>query len=284
MIEKRYVLSFGELATIETNNKNTADISVVFIHGWLDNAASFSALMSQMADKAPHLHLCAIDLPGHGHSDHKSADNFYPFHDYIDDIYQFLTILSPNRLVFVGHSLGALISSCYSAAFPEQVAALIQIEGFGPLAESEDKTVERLLNGIKSRQRIRKKPSRYFSSIEGAIQKRARTNLVSCDAIRPIVQRGTKQIDNGQWCWRHDRKLLADSLYRMSFAHAEALVERVTCPQLVILGKTGYEALKGTPKKSNKSLQFVEVEGAHHCHLEEQIRVNDLILGLVNKI
>jgi pimeloyl-ACP methyl ester carboxylesterase len=139
---KREILN-GHIATIEYGCSETAELSVVFLHGWLDNAASFESVMASLHALNPDWHLCAIDLPGHGLSSHKEASNFYPFHDYIDDVYQFLANLSPNRLVLVGHSLGALIASCYSAAFPEQVSGLVQVEGYGPLAEKAQETVSR---------------------------------------------------------------------------------------------------------------------------------------------
>lgn len=127
-ISTTYLLDQGQLAAIEVGNAEMAEVSVIFIHGWLDNAASFLSLMPALHALAPKLHLCAVDLPGHGFSSHKAG--YSAFHDYIDDLDQLLLNLSPNKPVLVGHSLGALIASCYSAAFPEQVSGLVQIEGF----------------------------------------------------------------------------------------------------------------------------------------------------------
>ncbi len=141
-ISTTYLLEQGQLAAIEVGNAKMAEVSVIFIHGWLDNAASFLSLMPALHALAPKLHLCAVDLPGHGFSSHKAG--YSAFHDYIDDLDQLLLNLSPNKPVLVGHSLGALIASCYSAAFPEQVSGLVQIEGFGPLSEPATHSVTRL--------------------------------------------------------------------------------------------------------------------------------------------
>ncbi|OEE86259.1 alpha/beta fold hydrolase [Vibrio crassostreae] len=283
MIEKSYSLASGTLATQQIGNPQTTATTVVFIHGWLDNSSSFNQVMQQVAKFAPNAHLIAIDLFGHGFSSHKSG-SYYPFHDYIDDLHQLVTKLSPNRLVLVGHSLGALIASCYSAAFPEKVSGLIQIEGHGPLSEAPHETVSRLRDGVLSRLRQRRKPSRPLASLEDAIKLRAHANQINAELIAPIVERGIVELDNS-WQWRCDPNLKCDSLYRMSQAHAEAIMAAIECPQLIVLGNDGFRHLQHNRYKSAHSpLNIETVPGGHHCHLESPELVSELILGVVNKI
>ncbi|ANP75959.1 hydrolase [Vibrio crassostreae 9CS106] len=283
MIEKSYSLASGTLATQQIGNPQTTATTVVFIHGWLDNSSSFNPVMQQVAKFAPNAHLVAIDLFGHGFSSHKSG-SYYPFHDYIDDLHQLVTKLSPNRLVLVGHSLGALIASCYSAAFPEKVSGLIQIEGHGPLSEAPHETVSRLRDGVLSRLRQRRKPSRPLASLEDAIKLRAHANQINAELIAPIVERGIVEFENS-WQWRCDPNLKCDSLYRMSQAHAEAIMAAIECPQLIVLGNDGFRHLQHNRYKSAHSpLNIETVPGGHHCHLESPELVSELILGVVNKI
>ncbi|OEF87633.1 alpha/beta fold hydrolase [Vibrio splendidus] len=283
MIEKSYSLASGTLATQQIGNPQTTATTVVFIHGWLDNSSSFNQVMQQVAKFAPNAHLVAIDLFGHGFSSHKSG-SYYPFHDYIDDLHQLVTKLSPNRLVLVGHSLGALIASCYSAAFPEKVSGLIQIEGHGPLSEAPHETVSRLRDGVLSRLRQRRKPSRPLASLEDAIKLRAHANQINAELIAPIVERGIVEFENS-WQWRCDPNLKCDSLYRMSQAHAEAIMAAIECPQLIVLGNDGFRHLQHNRYKSAHSpLNIETVPGGHHCHLESPELVSELILGVVNKI
>ncbi|WP_192889144.1 alpha/beta hydrolase [Vibrio bathopelagicus] len=308
MIEKSYSLASGTLATQQIGNPETTATTVVFIHGWLDNSASFSSVISNLEALLPNSHLVAIDLFGHGFSSHKSG-SYYPFHDYIDDLHQLVTKLSPNRLVLVGHSLGALIASCYSAAFPEKVSGLIQIEGHGPLSEAPHETVSRLRDGVLSRLRQRRKPSRPLASLEDAIKLRAHANQIKAELIAPIVERGIVELstadravvaqaafdqatdDQGiaefdnSWQWRCDPNLKCDSLYRMSQAHAEAIMAAIECPQLIVLGNDGFRHLQHNRYKSaHSSLNIETVPGGHHCHLESPELVSELILGVVNKI
>ncbi|MDH5913085.1 alpha/beta hydrolase [Vibrio splendidus] len=318
MIEKSYSLASGTLATQQIGNPETTATTVVFIHGWLDNSASFSSVISNLEVLLPNSHLVAIDLFGHGFSSHKLG-SYYPFHDYIDDLHQLVTKLSPNRLVLVGHSLGALIASCYSAAFPEKVSGLIQIEGHGPLSEAPHETVSRLRDGVLSRLRQRRKPSRPLASLEDAIKLRAHANQIKAELIAPIVERGIVELStvdravvarvafeeatvdqaafdqatvaqgsaefDNSWQWRCDPNLKCDSLYRMSQAHAEAIMAAIECPQLIVLGNDGFRHLQHNRYKSaHSSLNIETVPGGHHCHLESPELVSELILGVVNKI
>ncbi|MEZ9442970.1 alpha/beta hydrolase [Vibrio sp. 10N.222.54.F12] len=283
MIEQSYSLASGTLATQQIGNPQTTVTTVVFIHGWLDNSASFTQVMQQVSKLSSDTHLVAIDLFGHGYSSHKSG-SYYPFHDYIDDLHQLVTKLSPYGLVLVGHSLGALIASCYSAAFPEKVSGLIQIEGHGPLSEAPHETVSRLRDGVLSRLRQRRKPSRPLASLEDAIKLRAYANQINAELIAPIVERGIVEFENS-WQWRCDPNLKCDSLYRMSQAHAEAIMAAIECPQLIILGNDGYRHLQHNRYKSAHSpLNIETIPGGHHCHLESPELVSELILGVVNKI
>ena len=278
-----YPIESGRIATIEYGDKQTADLSVVFLHGWLDNAASFSSVMEAMHQKCPQIHLCAIDLPGHGLSEHKSGSNFYQFLDYIDDVNQVLAHISPSRLVIVGHSLGALIAGCYSAAFPEKVAALIQIEGLKPISEDESNVVTRLRECILSRQRVRNKKARTLQSEQDAIALRAQINNIREDLIAPIVRRSL-HLTEVSLAWRYDSKLQAQSLYRMSADQADAFQAHIQCPHLLILGENGYSTLKVHSFDPLTSPTVETVVGGHHCHLESHIRVTELIFGLLNRI
>jgi len=212
------------------------------------------------------------------------ATIFTFLHDYIDDVCQLLLNFAANKQLIVGHSLGALIASCYSAAFPEKVDGLVQIEGYEPLSENAAICVERLRNGVISRQRIRNKPVRGYATFEQAVAQRCRVNQVTAEQIAPIVSRGIKEVD-GKWLWRYDKKLKSDSLYRMSPEHTAEIMASIECPQRVILGEQGYAHLQKNRSDFEKSrLEMFTISGGHHCHLQHPEIVADLIFGVVNKI
>ncbi|WP_372059467.1 alpha/beta fold hydrolase [Vibrio sp. 10N.261.51.F12] len=281
--EKYIEIGEQNIAYLEYSSQKTTAKTVVFIHGWMDNAASFHKQLSIIEQLQPNWRVLAIDLPGHGLSTHKNGDHFYSFHDYIDDLHRVLVNLQAINAILVGHSLGALIASCYSAAFPDNVAGLVQIEAHFPIAESPEQSVTRLRKGVESRERWRKKSARALPSFDDAITMRMQATKLDLTSVRPIVERDVKQVE-GKWYWRHDSKLKCESVYRMSEPHAAAIMQAIVMPHLVILGRSGYRMLQNDAMLEKLHAAQIEwVEGDHHCHLESPARVFELISELVNK-
>ena len=251
-------------------NSDVQKSTLLLLHGWQDNAASFDALFGPLAG---HFHLVAIDWPGHGYSDQRDADNYYHFFDYIDDLHQIVELLSASSLYLVGHSLGALVAGCYAAAFPDKVAGVVMIEGLTPLYESADNAAARLQQGIKSRQshrqRVARRPVRKMNALQEALDLRCTVNRLPESCLLPLVVRGT-ETDGEHWYWRHDDRLRCDSLYRMVAEHAQALMSQIQCPVLSIVGDQGFSHLQRTgPEKSwFQRFRQVQVKGGHHCHME----------------
>ncbi|KLV09151.1 hypothetical protein ABT56_02865 [Photobacterium aquae] len=252
---------------------------LLLLHGWQDNAASFTPLFPLLVDD---YYLVALDWPGHGLSSHRSSDNYYHFVDYIDDLALVVDALPSNRVVLLGHSLGALVSVCYAAAFPERVDGAVLLEGLAPLSESPQNAVLRLRQGIESRQRFRLRQARLprtMPDLELAVRLRCQINGLSPEQVRPLVERGTYN-DGGRWFWRHDPRLRCDSLYRMGEEQAAAYVLSLSCPVLSIVGQSGFASLKGQSGRLPDWPTLIqhEVPGGHHCHLESPERVAEQII------
>ena len=98
------------------------------VHGWLDNCNSFYFLGPALADVG--YHVIAIDLPGHGLSDHLPPGLHYHDLEFISIIHRLITKLGWKGSGFslVGHSLGAGICLLYTVAFPKQVKHLIMLD------------------------------------------------------------------------------------------------------------------------------------------------------------
>lgn len=261
-------LDGGDIA-MRTIGDTNAEYTFLFLHGWQDNCATFDTTISAVFELSD-VHYCvSFDWAGHGLSTFRGANDFYHFADYVDLLHQVITRLPNNKLIIIGHSLGALVASCYCAAFPEKVSALVMIEGLGPLSEPSDNASKRLREGVLSRSRVRLKPSRALKNKEEALFLRSQVNQLPEMLLKPVVDRGT-YFDGEAVRWSHDPKLKCDSLYRMSEAQALDIVSHIECPVLAILGEKGYSRLKNMHARIEyfKQLELETMEGGHHCHLE----------------
>eukprot|EP01147_Barroeca_monosierra_P003851 gene3851-8386_t len=125
--------------------------NVLAIHGWLDNANSFVPLFHideasdsiyddrskrhglQQNENANllllNLNVIAIDLPGHGRSDHKPPGSSYLAVDWVRDVHLIIKSLGWDKMHLVGHSMGAGICSLFAGCFPEKILSLTLLEG-----------------------------------------------------------------------------------------------------------------------------------------------------------
>lgn len=264
MMEERVItLADGRRVALLDNGRQGQPL-LVALHGWLDNGASFLPL-------APHLeafHLVCLDLPGHGHSDHKHTP--YVFVDWLDDLHQIVQAAGWARFTLLGHSLGALIASAYAGVFPEQVERLILLEGLGPLSQPDEEVPGQLRRAILNRSRTRERAASGFASLEEAVAARCKVADISAAAARLICERQL-EARAGRWYWRSDPRLRDLSPLRMSEGQAQALIRAIACPVLFIRGEQGFPWLLEQWRQragAFAQIEMVQVAGNHHFHME----------------
>ncbi|MFC9324024.1 alpha/beta fold hydrolase [Kitasatospora sp. NPDC057015] len=100
---------------------------LVALHGHLSEGATFARLAAALG---PEWRLIAPDQRGHGESD-RAAD--YSRDGYLADVLALLDHLGLDRVVLLGHSLGAINAYQFAARHPERVSALVNAEGAASL-------------------------------------------------------------------------------------------------------------------------------------------------------
>ncbi|MGY3860723.1 alpha/beta fold hydrolase [Aeromonas lacus] len=237
---------------------------LIALHGWLDNGASFLPLAPYLDD----FHLVCVDLPGHGHSDHKTTP--YVFVDWLDDLYQITQAAGWSRFVLLGHSLGALIASAYAGVFPEQIERLILLEGLGPLTQPDEAVPAQIRRSILNRSRTRERSAAGFASIDEAVAARCKVAEITPEAARLICERQLEERAE-RWQWRSDPRLRDLSPLRMSEGQAQALIKAICCPVLFIRGEQGFAELEAQWQLRQGAFRQIEqviLPGNHHFHME----------------
>jgi pimeloyl-ACP methyl ester carboxylesterase len=114
-----------QLAIKEGDGKN-----ILCIHGLTANSRCWEVMAASLA---PAHSLLAMDLRGRGLSDKPPAG--YSLQHHIQDIFCLLDDLKQERIVLMGHSLGAFISLAFAANYPERTEKIILMDGGGQLTQ-----------------------------------------------------------------------------------------------------------------------------------------------------
>ena len=189
--ELRIPLRHLELAAKAWGHRD--DAPLLALHGWLDNAGSFDRLAPLLQGRR----VIALDLAGHGRSDHRAPGSWYPYVDYLDEIAAAIDWLGGAPVDLLGHSLGATLASLFAALSPDKVRRLLLIEGLGPLTLPAQRTLEQWRRAHLARQAFRGDGLRIFPDIDSATEARRRSGHLSLEAARCIVERGVRAVEAG---------------------------------------------------------------------------------------
>jgi pimeloyl-ACP methyl ester carboxylesterase len=237
------------------------------LHGWLDNAGSFARLAPLLAAR---FRVIALELPGHGHSDHLAAGASYRYPDYVQAVLDAVDAMQLERYTLLGHSLGAGIAALVAAARPGRIERLLMIEGLGPLGDDGSHTLQRFRDAYAPRGG-NGKPLRIFRSIEQAASARSVVSGLPAELARPIVERGLIETEGG-WRWRSDPRLTRPSPVRLADSQIRALLRGIEAPSALLLAQPATSYLPSAPMQARAAcvpqLSVTHLDGGHHLHLE----------------
>ncbi|MFC5741367.1 alpha/beta fold hydrolase [Dyella tabacisoli] len=261
------------------------------LHGWLDNAGSYALLAPLLADR---WQVIALDLPGHGHSDHLPADAHYHFVDYVRAVLAAADALKLERYALLGHSLGAGIAALIAAATPARIERLLLIEGLGPIGDDGSHTLQRFRDALMP-QRAASRPLRSFRDIAQAISARTLASGLRPELARPIVERGlfettqppdeplqNKPLQNNMGLnWRSDPRLTRSTPVRLAESQVHALLHGIEAPTALLLAQPATPYLPSHPMHLRAAcvanIAVSHMDGGHHLHLEHPQAVADWI-------
>ena len=274
------VYTLGELKLACQRIKNDGN-KVIAIHGWQDNSNSFVPLMKRL----PNLDWYAIDLPGHGLSDWRHPQAHYYFVDYIDDLYNLVNKIAEHhedKIILVGHSMGAMIANLFSACFPEKVQCIIAIEGIATVTTPDENTVNQLVKSITNR--AKKSEKRVFKDFQQAVKARLAVSDFGSDIASLIMRRNTQEVTEGVELIT-DPKLKHASGFRFNPAQCKEICRQTAVPIMLIRGENGYTLVNQAISIYGE--QFIDltiktVPGGHHCHLQSVEETSNLIDVYVN--
>ena len=99
--------------------------TVIFVHGWTCDSSSWQAQVPEFARK---YRVVTVDLPGHGQSD-SPADGKFSMGLFARAVEAVRDEVKADKVVLVGHSMGAPVIRQYARLYPQHVAGLVAVDG-----------------------------------------------------------------------------------------------------------------------------------------------------------
>lgn len=168
----------------------TGQPAAVLLHGGGQNAHTWDTVALALG-----VPLLAIDLPGHGHSSWRD-DGKYDVESMADDVVAVIDALAPSTRLVVGMSLGGLTSLALASRHPTFVETLVLVDITPGVTPTKVKAVTDFINGPQA-----------FASFDDLLQRTIEHNPTrSVSSLRRGILHNARQLDDGSWEWRYDRR------------------------------------------------------------------------------
>jgi pimeloyl-ACP methyl ester carboxylesterase len=243
-------------------------IPTIGLHGWLDNANTFD----RIAPLLPELRLVALDLPGHGLSDHRPMGVHYESALDVQDVLAVADALGWEQFALLGHSRGGAVSAEIAGLFPERITRAVMIDGYIEGDDNPDDGAASRRRAIEQMLAAQAKQPPTYPTLEAMAQRVTQATDQSFDAAAALVARGHKQVDGG-YTWRTDPRIRFRSPHGLPSSIIDVLMQHTTAPSLLIMAAQGdrwYRPAVPRCQQHNRQLRVIEIDGPHHLHLEAQ--------------
>src|SRR5438874_4813992 len=110
---------------IHSSSAGSGKKTVIFVHGWTCDSSSWDAQVPAFSKK---YHVITLDLPGHGQSG-SPADGKFSMTLFARAVEAVRKDAKADKIVLVGHSMGAPVIRQYARLYPQHVAGLVAVDG-----------------------------------------------------------------------------------------------------------------------------------------------------------
>lgn len=237
---------------------NPSGPKLVFLHGLMGSGANWFRIKPAFEND---FHILTFDQRGHGRSFHPSS-GFYP-KDFAEDLRLILNDLGWDKVILVGHSMGARNALEFASLFAQRVIALV-MEDLGPSTDEESASnIERLLNLVPTPFADRTSARDFFDN--------KYPNLISWNPQPKVVSQffysNIQQKPDGSQDWRFQKSAILEILKAGRATDRWEEFRNLKMPVLVVRGETSKDLSRNVFEKMLKELpgaQGVEIKGAGH--------------------
>lgn len=263
-----------ELSTIKLSylEWNQGQEPLLLLHGLADHGLVWSSLAEYLA---PHYHIIAPDLRGHGES--SKPETGYQFSDYITDLEALMNHLGWSSANILSHSWSAKLATIWATKNPDKFKSLILIDPF---------FIDKMPSMFKVTFPILYKVLPFlkamgpFNSYEEAetLAKTLKQYQGWSPLQQQVFQTGMRQKSDGKWVSKfvvQARNEIFDDVMKCA-----GLTQDITIPTLFIKPEKGLNRTEWQLKPYKtylKQLQIQEVPGNHWAFLVEPNPFNQTV-------
>lgn len=255
---------------------------ILALHGWLDSSSSFNLL-------APHIsseyQLIAIDLPGHGLSNHYAKESFFHYVDYIVEVKQIINLLNQSPIIIMGHSMGGSIVSMLAGTYPELFKQVILLDALGSFSADPKLAPVVLRKAISELEHLPNKRIPSYASLEEACAARLKATPMNDESVKALVSRTLKLCEDGRYRWRNDPRLMLSSPYYLTEDQVDAFLKNITADVLLISSNSGWPFgfdKYDTRVNCVKNITTIRLDANHHFHMDHAKMVGETIINFLN--
>lgn len=253
---QRIAHQLGDGRTVSALKWGSAEPQMVFVHGGSQNAHTWDTVLLDLGVPA-----LAIDLPGHGHSSWRD-DAMYSPHSMAVDIAEVIALHAASAKIVVGMSLGGLTSLALAGHAPHLVQELVLVDITPGVNGDKAKAILDFVNGPQA-----------FASFNDLLKRTIEHNPTrTIESLRRGILHNAKQLDDGSWQWRYDRRshirsentepISGDALGKLW-----DLIGALNCPLTLLRGGTSPvvdDADVAELKRRQGRAEVLVIDGAGH--------------------
>lgn len=236
----------------------------VFLHGLMGFLNNWRTIIRGLEDTETCL---VYDQRGHGRS--MKPDQGYAPENYADDLSLILDEIGWDKVILVGHSMGARNALNFCTRYPERVEKFV-LEDIGPEASPENFEYYQKLLGLVPTPFKDRPAARAFFSTEFLERAKTRDNP---KMLAEYFYANMEEKQNGEVSWRFSPEAILESVKEGQRRQRWDEIRALKTPTLLIRGENSKElspAIYERMKETNNLIQGVTIaEAGHWVHADQ---------------
>ena len=257
---------------------SAANPPMLLLHGFAQTCHSWDFVALGFSDD---YRVIVLDQRGHGDSDW-AADGDYSPETQQNDISAVVSEIGLEKFTLMGLSMGGRNSFTYAANNPDRVRALVIVDA-GP--QNMQQGTQNIRNFVQQDDEL--------DSVDAFVERVLKYNpRRPPEQIRGSITHNLKQLPNGKWTWKYDKRLRRPGRRMGSDPETEkrlwGYLEALQCPTLLVRGGASDIIAMDTADKMHAVIpnsQLATIEGAGHLVMGDspagfQRAVTEFLAGL----